>query len=117
MLRDLVPADLIKLMGTNDWKKTIMTAHAQDSGKTNSCLIGVHFKFAYCYSGCLGMNAEDAKINFLKIIYRWPTFGSAFFEVKQTTEPNFPEQLLIAINKSGVCLIHPVTKVIQSINS
>lgn len=58
------------------------------------------------------MSAEDAKINFLKIIYRWPTFGSAFFEVKQTTEPNFPEQLLIAINKSGVCLIHPQTKVI-----
>jgi len=57
------------------------------------------------------MSAEDAKINFLKIIYRWPTFGSAFFEVKQTTEPNFPEQLLIAINKSGVCLIHPQTKV------
>lgn len=60
-----------------------------------------------------GLSAEDAKINFLKIIYRWPTFGSAFFEVKQTTEPNFPEQLLIAINKSGVCLIHPQTKVNQ----
>ncbi|XP_046447605.1 myosin-VIIa-like isoform X1 [Daphnia pulex] len=88
MLRDLVPADLIKLLGNNDWKKTITAAHAQDSG----------------------MSAEDAKINFLKIIYRWPTFGSAFFEVKQTTEPNFPEQLLIAINKSGVCLIHPQTK-------
>ncbi|KAK4018475.1 hypothetical protein OUZ56_000526 [Daphnia magna] len=88
MLRDLVPADLIKLLGNNDWKKCITAAHAQDSG----------------------MSAEDAKINFLKIIYRWPTFGSAFFEVKQTTEPNFPEQLLIAINKSGVCLIHPQTK-------
>jgi len=88
MLRDLVPADLVKLMGSSDWKKVITIAHAQDSG----------------------MSAEDAKINFLKIIYRWPTFGSAFFEVKQTTEPNFPEQLLIAINKSGVCLIHPVTK-------
>lgn len=62
------------------------------------------------------MSAEDAKINFLKIIYRWPTFGSAFFEVKQTTEPNFPEQLLIAINKSGVCLIHPQTKV-MNVNS
>jgi myosin-7 len=45
------------------------------------------------------------------MIYRWPTFGSAFFEVKQTTEPNYPENLLIAINKHGVGLIHPQTKV------
>lgn len=58
-----------------------------------------------------GTSAEDAKITFLKIIYRWPTFGSAFFEVKQTTEPNYPELLLIAINKHGISLIHPQTKV------
>lgn len=45
-------------------------------------------------------------------IFRWPTFGSAFFEVKQTTEPNYPEMLLIAINKHGVSLIHPQSKVI-----
>lgn len=57
------------------------------------------------------MSPEDAKITFLKVIYRWPTFGSAFFEVKQTTEPNYPELLLIAINKHGVSLIHPQTKV------
>ena len=63
------------------------------------------------YGSTTGMSAENAKINFLKIVYNWPTFGSAFFEVKQTTEPNFPEQLLIAINKNGVCLIHPQTKV------
>ena len=48
---------------------------------------------------------------FLKIIYRWPTFGSAFFEVKQTTDPNYPELLLVAINKQGVSLIHPQSKV------
>lgn len=58
-----------------------------------------------------GMTPEDAKITFLKIVYRWPTFGSAFFEVKQSTEPNYPEMLLIAINKHGVSLIHPQTKV------
>lgn len=61
----------------------------------------------------LGMSPEDAKITFLKIVYRWPTFGSAFFEVKQSTEPNYPELLLIAINKHGVSLIHPQSKVIK----
>ncbi len=44
-------------------------------------------------------------------LLRWPTFGSAFFEVKQTTDPNYPELLLVAINKQGVSLIHPQTKV------
>ncbi|KAI3354148.1 hypothetical protein L3Q82_018476 [Scortum barcoo] len=57
-----------------------------------------------------GKSREEAKLLFLKIIYKWPTFGSAFFEVKQTTEPNYPEILLIAINKHGVSLIDPKMK-------
>lgn len=89
MLRELVPADLVKVQSANDWKRSIVAAYNQDAGRS----------------------PENAKITFLKIIYRWPTFGSAFFEVKQTTEPNYPEMLLIAINKHGVSLIHPQTKV------
>ena len=89
MLRELVPTDLIKVMSTADWKRDIVRSYNQDSG----------------------MSPEDAKIGFLKVIYRWPTFGSAFFEVKQTTDPNYPELLLVAINKQGVSLIHPQTKV------
>lgn len=88
MLRELVPADMIKAQSANDWKRAIVAAYNQDAGTSQ----------------------EDAKIMFLKIIYKWPTFGSAFFEVKQTTEPTYPEQLLIAINKQGVSLIHPVSK-------
>ncbi|XP_075992651.1 unconventional myosin-VIIa ck [Anticarsia gemmatalis] len=88
MLRELIPADLIKLQSSADWKRSIVASYNQDAG----------------------MTPEDAKITFLKVIYRWPTFGSAFFEVKQTTEPNYPELLLIAINKHGVSLIHPQSK-------
>lgn len=89
MLRELIPADLIKLQSSADWKRAIVASYNTDAG----------------------MTPEDAKITFLKVIYRWPTFGSAFFEVKQTTEPNYPELLLIAINKHGVSLIHPQSKV------
>merc|ERR550532_916705 len=88
MLRELVPIDVVKQMSTQDWKREIVRAYNQDSG----------------------MSPEEAKIAFLKVIFRWPTFGSAFFEVKQTTDPNYPELLLIAINKQGVSLIHPQTK-------
>ncbi|KAG7157734.1 Myosin-VIIa-like 1, partial [Homarus americanus] len=94
MLRDLIPADLAKSQSTNEWKRVIVQH----------------------YNGDAGMSPEEAKISFLKVIYRWPTFGSAFFEVKQTTDPNYPEHLLIAINKQGVSLIHPVTKEILVTN-
>ncbi|CAG5870200.1 unnamed protein product [Menidia menidia] len=88
ILKDLVPQDQIRHLSPDDWKRSIMTLFNKHSGKTR----------------------EDAKLSFLKIIYKWPTFGSAFFEVKQTTDPNYPETLLIAINKHGVSLIDPKTK-------
>jgi myosin-7 len=88
MLRDLVPKDLIDVMTPDEWKKSIVMAFNKNSGKSK----------------------QDAKISFLKIIARWKTFGSAFFEVKQTTETKFPQKLLIAINKHGVNLIDPATK-------
>ncbi|XP_060573750.1 myosin-VIIa-like isoform X3 [Ruditapes philippinarum] len=88
LLRELVPADLIKTQSPEDWKRAILSVYNADAA----------------------LSQEDAKIEFLRVIYKWPTFGSAFFEVKQTTEPNYPEHVLIAINKNGVNLIHPQTK-------
>uniref|UniRef100_A0A3Q2ZM36 Myosin VIIAa n=1 Tax=Hippocampus comes TaxID=109280 RepID=A0A3Q2ZM36_HIPCM len=88
MLRELVPQDLIRQMSPDDWKRSVVAFFNKQAGKSR----------------------EEAKLMFLKIIYKWPTFGSAFFEVKQTTEPNYPEILLIAINKHGVSLIDPKNK-------
>lgn len=88
VLKEYVSADLIKTQSAEDWKRQIITQYNEVGGKTD----------------------QEAKIEFLKKIATWPTFGSAFFEVKQTTETHYPEILLIAINKNGVNLIHPQTK-------
>ncbi|KAM4848766.1 unconventional myosin-VIIa isoform 4-T4 [Urocitellus parryii] len=86
LLRELVPQDLIRQISPDDWKRSIVAYFNKHAGKSK----------------------EEAKLAFLRLIFKWPTFGSAFFE--QTTEPNFPEILLIAINKYGVSLIDPRTK-------
>ncbi|XP_057601473.1 unconventional myosin-VIIb isoform X2 [Hippopotamus amphibius kiboko] len=88
ILRELVPENLTRLMSSEEWKKSILLAYDKHKDKT----------------------VEEAKVAFLKWICRWPTFGSAFFEVKQTSEPSYPDIILIAINRHGLLLIHPKTK-------
>ncbi|XP_039930696.1 unconventional myosin-VIIb isoform X1 [Hirundo rustica] len=93
ILKELVPDNLLRAVSPDEWKKSIIAAYGKHEGKT----------------------VDEAKIAFLKMIHRWPTFGSAFFEVKQASEPNFPEIVLIAINKQGVSLIHQKTKDILTV--
>ncbi|XP_044146623.1 unconventional myosin-VIIb isoform X2 [Bufo gargarizans] len=88
ILRDLVPEYLLRMSTQEEWKKNIIAAYSKHEKKT----------------------VEEAKIAFLKYISRWPTFGSAFFEVKQSSDPSLPDIVLIAINKHGVSLFHPKTK-------
>lgn len=87
-LRDLVPMDLLRAYTPDDWRKAITSHYTKHHSRSSA----------------------DAKIGFLKYISKWPTFGSAFFEVKQTTEPKFPDVLLLAINKQGIMLINPHNK-------
>ncbi|XP_055007885.1 unconventional myosin-VIIa-like isoform X2 [Boleophthalmus pectinirostris] len=88
MLKDLVPADQIGIMSPEEWKKHVISSYNRQSGST----------------------VEEAKVAFLKTISSWPTFGSSFFEIKQTCESSYPTNLRIAISKQGVSLIDPATK-------
>ncbi|GLD51354.1 unconventional myosin-VIIa-like isoform X1 [Lates japonicus] len=88
MLSELVPADKIKIMSPEDWKKLIISSYNKQSGIT----------------------LQEAKIAFLRTISSWPTFGCAFFEVKQSCEPSYPSTVMIAISKQGVSLINPTNK-------
>ena len=87
-LQQLVPSDQLPLLKLPDWRKEIDKAHNKHSG----------------------ISADDAKVEFLKEVFKLPTFGCTFFEVKQSTDQNYPELLLIAIGKQGVSLIDRETK-------
>lgn len=90
-VKEILPLDLLTASSTSEWRKSILAAYVKDSNKT----------------------AEEAKLEFLQTIYQWPTFGSTFFVVKQTSDA-YPEVVLIAINRKGVNIIHPQTKVMKS---
>ena len=56
------------------------------------------------------MSAETARVEFLKILVRQETFGSAFIECTQKADKGFPERIIVAVNKRGVSVVHPETK-------
>jgi hypothetical protein len=55
MLRELVPADLLKIQNANDWKRSIVAAYNQDAGKLLSLKFCCLF-LPYC---------SEMKMNFM----------------------------------------------------
>lgn len=88
-LQDYMPSDMIRIQNNSQWKAAIQKAYMEQGN----------------------MSENEAKEQFLKKIYLLPTFGTAFFEVKQTSDPAYPEMVVIGINKNGVCVIHPQSRV------
>lgn len=89
VLDDFIPSDMIRIQSNSQWKSSIINM--------------------YVKHGTVSEN--EAKEQFLKKIYNYPTFGTAFFEVKQTSDPTYPELVIIGINKNGVSVIHPQSRV------
>lgn len=88
IIDELVPKDSLKLHSASEWKKVISNSYVRVEHLTS----------------------EQAKVEFLKYICKWPTFGSAFFPVSQYSDLSLPDKLLIAINQTGVNIYHNETK-------
>uniref|UniRef100_A0A1I7WWK0 Myosin motor domain-containing protein n=1 Tax=Heterorhabditis bacteriophora TaxID=37862 RepID=A0A1I7WWK0_HETBA len=88
LLNELVPKDMLKMNSLSEWRKLISSAYAKVEHVTSN----------------------QAKIEFLKYISKWPTFGSAFFPVSQYSDLSLPDKLLIAINQNGVNIYNAETK-------
>ncbi|KAK9869439.1 hypothetical protein WA026_003194 [Henosepilachna vigintioctopunctata] len=90
-LRSIIPIDLFDAAKAKEWKNSILSIYNAD------------------------MSVGKAKLEFLKIVSQWPTYGSAFFKVKQTGKNIYPDDIIVAVNKNGVNIIHPQTKDILAI--
>ncbi|EPY75937.1 myosin-VIIb [Camelus ferus] len=119
ILKELVPENLTRLMSSEEWKKVLsrdggrdpqLLPYAGPAGVPGCRAAGLDWSILLACDKHRDKTVEEAKVAFLKWICRWPTFGSAFFEVKQASEPSYPDIILIAINRHGVLLIHPKTK-------
>ncbi|CAH2104913.1 unnamed protein product [Euphydryas editha] len=88
MLEEFIPPDMISIQSNSQWKSAISAAYFKQGT----------------------MTIAEAKEQFLKKIYQLPTFGTAFFEVKQTSDPSYPEMVIIGLNKNGVSVIHPQSR-------
>nr|XP_014348910.1 PREDICTED: unconventional myosin-VIIa [Latimeria chalumnae] len=97
MLKELVPQDLIRQLSPDDWKRVRRAA--------SKGYMYVHkvLRVTLAYS-LHPQNTKEVRA------YPCTVVSYVFLFLQQTTEPNFPEILLIAINKHGVSLIDPKTK-------
>ncbi|CAJ0605304.1 unnamed protein product [Cylicocyclus nassatus] len=88
LLSELVPKDIMKSMSSTEWKKAITSAYVKVEHLTS----------------------DQAKLEFLNVIAKKETFGSAFFPVSQYSDLSLPDKLLIAINQKGINLYDVETK-------
>ncbi|KAK9510703.1 hypothetical protein O3M35_005438 [Rhynocoris fuscipes] len=71
---------------------------------------------AKAFNQIKGMTSDDAKINFLRTIQTWPTFGSAFFNVYKSSTLQ-DDHMTLAINRNGIYLLNPYTQEIEIFHS
>uniref|UniRef100_A0A0K0DPR8 MyTH4 domain-containing protein n=1 Tax=Angiostrongylus cantonensis TaxID=6313 RepID=A0A0K0DPR8_ANGCA len=88
LLSELVPKDVMNLASMNEWKRLISSAYIKVEHLTS----------------------DTAKTEFLTVISKKESFGSAFFPVSQYSDLSLPDKLLVAINDKGLHLYNRESK-------
>ena len=87
MLRELIPTDLVRLQNPKEWKESIVACYNRNTGKTS----------------------DDSKIALLQLIFKWPTFGSAFYVVKVSYNDfsfsKIRKIILVVQKKKTLCIV------------
>ncbi|XP_052216841.1 myosin-VIIa-like isoform X3 [Dreissena polymorpha] len=91
----LLPRTIIEGKPPSEWKKLLQANIAQ-------------LKFP---------TKEDAKVAFLKMLSKWQTYGSVFFEVRQRSTKTYPKDLIVAVNHNGVGLVDTASKEVLVMHS
>jgi len=118
MLRELIPLDLSTDQSPDDWKRVCYSRICSVCYCSSIQSFLSVWLLKLCFFNCqaivaafnkhAGKSKNDAKVSFLRIIYRWPTFGSAFFEVK-VTRSNGKLQLLCS-NITDFLVMNPTRR-------
>ncbi|XP_070539322.1 myosin-VIIa-like [Ptychodera flava] len=87
--REYIPEDLLPVMSPENWRQEIEAAYDRHTD---------------------GMTRSEAKVAFMKIVGTWPTFGCTFYDVKQNSQSQMPEILVIAISMHGITVLDSKTK-------
>lgn len=62
------------------------------------------------YEGLAGLDPFNAKLEYLKYVQAWPSYGCQVYPVQPENNPDYPSELLLAVNATGVFIIDPDTK-------
>jgi len=83
-LAEFIPADLLHKRSPIEWRRLISDQ----------------------YNDHDGISHDGAKTEFLNIVHRWPTFGSAFFEVRVSQHrSNHPKEAQFGLGSLARCII------------
>ncbi|KAI0980820.1 hypothetical protein GJ496_003139 [Pomphorhynchus laevis] len=87
-ISEYIPREMISKLEPNEWQHRIEQSYLDNDG----------------------LSKDKAKIDLLKLLYKFPQFGTTYTDVKQTGNSSFPSRVMIGLSKRGATILDSNTK-------